>query len=109
MELDFEFWDRREASALLLQKQIIRAEERAKGHPEYPVVCRYWLDGNCSAADRCFYLHVYDLNKVPLCAFINMPMCPEGIMCKFRHYYHPHEQDAKSRTDPKRSFAMAEK
>lgn len=103
MFFEFEFWANREANAVLFQRAIVRAEERAKGRPEYPVVCRYWLDGTCSAGDRCFYMHVYDCDKIPLCAFIKAHRCPEGVACKFRHYYHNHELASKPRVDPKRA------
>jgi hypothetical protein len=102
---DWQFWMDRDNSMTLFQKAITRAEERAKGHPQYQVVCRYWLDGTCSAGDRCFYLHVYDLDRVPLCAFISQPRCPEGVDCKFRHYLHPHEVHSKPRADPRRQQA----
>ena len=102
LSYEFEFWVERDEAARDLQRRVVRAEERAKGHPQYPVVCRYWLDGNCSAGDRCFFLHSYNLDKIPLCAFMQMQRCPEGAMCKFRHYLHPHELRAKPRQDPQR-------
>ena len=103
LSFEFEFWAERDAAALALQRRIVRAEERAKGHPEYQVVCRYWLDGICSAGDRCYFLHSYNLDKIPVCAFMETQRCPEGAMCKFRHYYHAHELRGKSRQDPQRS------
>jgi hypothetical protein len=101
-EFDFEFWLMRQDVAYKIQYAAIRAEEKAKGNPEYNVVCRYWLAGTCSAGARCFYKHVYIEDQLPLCAYINAPPCQEGASCKFRHFYKPGEQ-ARQRQDPQRS------
>jgi hypothetical protein len=100
---DFEFWQARQDVSLAYANAAIALEERAKGNPKYDVVCRFWLDGMCSAGERCFYKHVYIEDKMPLCVYIGMPRCSEGVFCKFRHYYLPgEEKSTNGRQDPVR-------
>ena len=112
----FEFWDDRRAAARRVAFRAIRAEERTRGNVMHESVCRYWLEGACSAGDRCRFSHVYDLDRVPLCAFYlhkvgldGAPVkfhCAEGASCKFRHYTHPGERDTAVKTDFKRAVNL---
>lgn len=106
LQFEFEFWVERKEAAVRSQYLITRAEERAKGNPQHPTVCRYWLESHCVAGNRCFYSHVYSLDRVPLCAYIDEPSCAEGPFCKFRHFRKPGERDAAVRTDPLRSMNL---
>ena len=102
-DFGFEFWQRRQDDARAYQAAAVCLEERQKGSPAYPVVCRFWLEGQCSAGARCFYKHVYDQDMLPLCVYIDQPRCSEGAFCKFRHYYLPGEARGKQvRQDPLR-------
>jgi len=104
-EFDFEFWAARREAAARYQQGAIWLEERAKGHPQLQVVCRYWLDGQCSAGPRCFYRHVYLESMLPLCVFLETG-CPDGLACNFRHYYRPGEhKNRPRRVDPQRAPA----
>jgi hypothetical protein len=75
------------------------------------VVCRYWLNNNCSKHDACEFIHEFDPDKMPECrkgtackdpsCFFNhppkdsKPLCPNyesgfcsfGHSCAFRHEY----------------------
>jgi len=106
IQFDFEFWVERREAARKVQYMATRAEEKAKGNPQYPTVCRYWLESHCAAGDRCFYSHVYSLDRVPLCAYVDEPACAEGAACKFRHYRKPGERDAAVRSDPLRTMNL---
>jgi|LauGreDrversion4_2_1035121.scaffolds.fasta_scaffold1388409_1 hypothetical protein len=101
MEFD-DFWAEREAYADMLKRKVLKAnylvERKIQAHH---TVCRYWLDNACMSGDLCPFMHEYDLDKVPLCAYIKSK-CAEGKSCKFRHYYHPHEENAKPLLDPQR-------
>ncbi len=100
---DFEFWQARKDVATSYVLAATSLEERLKGNPKYDVVCRFWLDGMCSAGARCFYKHVYEEDRLPLCVYIGMPRCSEGVFCKFRHYYLPGEDTTTNgRQDPLR-------
>jgi hypothetical protein len=37
-----------------------------------PPVCKFWLRGGCKrGADACGDLHIYDMNRMPLCQFMS--------------------------------------
>lgn len=77
------------------------------------IVCKFWLERECSHGDDCKFLHVFDRERMPECrrgnkcttpgcfykhtpdeekeecANYRLGFCPFGSMCRFRHVMRP--------------------
>jgi hypothetical protein len=50
-----------------LRNKIKNRQKETKRNIRYNTVCKHWLKHNCPRDEACTYLHVYDLEKMPLC------------------------------------------
>ena len=53
--------------------------------PGRGTVCKHWLRGLCKLADKCEYLHQYDMTKMPECHFFSNDNVCINKECTFLH------------------------
>lgn len=97
-DMTFSFWERRKER----HEALVQAHKAMHPTHKYEVVCRFWLVGTCRMGSKCWFLHSYIPDKIPLCAYIEAERCAEGANCVFRHYYLPGEQKYRHVADSNR-------
>lgn len=61
-----------------------QSQKTQKAKPQLkPKICKFFLQGNCSAGSSCEYLHVN--NNTAICRFYANGTCKDGDTCRYRH------------------------
>jgi len=76
----------------------LESQPHAPQSKKYPIICKFWMKGNCIKEDKCDYLHTerekmgfqnFPLRSMPSsapeCSMYKLGFCKNGPLCNFKH------------------------